>query len=912
MSGSLRSQHTRMGRSGVPKRILARIATVILATASAWWSSAACAGRPSLPGPNDPLCLIRQALVEQSDDICQAAVSLAAAQDGQPLKVALGPVTTLGAYRTNRSAGIQFLLKEIVVQAGLEVSASAQDLAPVMVGMRYRFIEGDTDGAGPATADRRPDVKELKISVNVGNRDGDNRTIEAIVAQQDVEPLRWDAMVDYMLGRNSPIPQVASRSGPGAVSSTPTPTEQAAVAPSPVEPASSVTALVPRYEMQIYARQGAEYVRQPRTIVEGQDLVNLQPGDAFAVELINNGDEDAAVQLSVDGVNVFRFSRYWGQYWFFVVRKHSRLMIHGWHRDNERSDAFQIGEYSKSVAARVLQKPEGVGTITAQFAAAWDDPAKRPADEPPGRGASRPTMAVLQGASVESRFEETHFYHGQDWRTISVGYRIAEARSQHAERPRLWAPIRFVAGPAEPQAADASAASSRMVKGLLSAPFNPPEHRWALLVAASDYASLVPFPSRHENMMAIKECLVKSGFLEDHVLVLSDRAQGGILPTRANIEEQLRWLRGERTDAARASGQTTLGKDDQVLVVMALYGIREGDRQFLCAQDSVIRKEPGQRLEGENLLPIEDVQGAMMACRASRKVLVLDVFREDPRPSARGRTGEGRVEDFDGLRLRPPKGYAELIGYDDRQTETQYVGAFLNTLLQGLQGQADQGGDQADRLVSMYELADYVERSGSISRRGNSVLKVTGQDFPIVEATGQSASRVVAPWETLVKMGDALEKHGLIDDAIDAYGRALEQIRQDAARTAVYAARAQAYLAKGDVDSAQGDHRRANRQMSLKLTRPAQLMRGPTVVATLQAGQTVTVTGFQGEYLGINGVNGDATYNGWLPKTAFLFQPTASSRPAAPQAYPGYDNQEESGGGYDAGDYEDGDYDYDE
>jgi len=59
-------------------------------------------------------------------------------------------------------------------------------------------------------------------------------------------------------------------------------------------------------------------------------------------------------------------------------------------------DAFQIGEYSKSVAAKTLPNPSDIGTVTVTFAAAWERGQKPPPNEPPVAKSVR-SLGTIQG-----------------------------------------------------------------------------------------------------------------------------------------------------------------------------------------------------------------------------------------------------------------------------------------------------------------------------------------------------------------------------------------------------------------------------------------------------------------------------------------------------------------------------------
>ena len=122
-------------------------------------------------------------------------------------------------------------------------------------------------------------------------------------------------------------------------------------------------------------------------------------------KLINDSDTDAAVTLTVDGLNMFAFSEN-SDYRYVIVRKKSQGVIPGWHITNRRSDSFKVTEYAKSAVAQLLPNSSLVGTVTATFAAAWPRETMPPADE---RGSRRLVMrgkdATGRGPSVETGYQ---------------------------------------------------------------------------------------------------------------------------------------------------------------------------------------------------------------------------------------------------------------------------------------------------------------------------------------------------------------------------------------------------------------------------------------------------------------------------------------------------------------------------
>ncbi len=150
----------------------------------------------------------------------------------------------------------------------------------------------------------------------------------------------------------------------------------------------------------------------PINVTDGLGFVNINRGDIYSVKIYNNSQYDSAVYLSVDGLNVFTFSKLrkhdgTPKYSFYVVPAHKVVELKGWHRDNHVVNSIQVTKYADSAAASTHHQHD-IGTITAVFAAAWPKGGKRPHDEdftskgaPNATGFGPPVSQVVQEVQRE-------------------------------------------------------------------------------------------------------------------------------------------------------------------------------------------------------------------------------------------------------------------------------------------------------------------------------------------------------------------------------------------------------------------------------------------------------------------------------------------------------------------------------
>jgi hypothetical protein len=165
---------------------------------------------------------------------------------------------------------------------------------------------------------------------------------------------------------------------------------------------------------------------KPRTAKEeeGQAFVPLKRDEIYAVRLINDSDQDAAVALSIDGLGLFTFSEKGEGYVHVMVPAHKATVIRGWYRTPGKADSFKVTGYAESPAAQLLAPIGKVGTITASFAAAWKKDVPPPADELASRLALNrgDQLATGRGPEISVRVQEVERHIGIVRAVVSVRY----------------------------------------------------------------------------------------------------------------------------------------------------------------------------------------------------------------------------------------------------------------------------------------------------------------------------------------------------------------------------------------------------------------------------------------------------------------------------------------------------------
>jgi hypothetical protein len=119
-------------------------------------------------------------------------------------------------------------------------------------------------------------------------------------------------------------------------------------------------------------------------VVEGMPFVVLKPNEEYTVRLFNQGEQETAVWVGIDGLSMFAFSEdrepdgKWRDYKVLVPGKkegsaESAVPIAGWyfHSRENGSRKFRVTEYPESAAYLKEMSAGQLGMITLQFYESW-------------------------------------------------------------------------------------------------------------------------------------------------------------------------------------------------------------------------------------------------------------------------------------------------------------------------------------------------------------------------------------------------------------------------------------------------------------------------------------------------------------------------------------------------------------
>jgi hypothetical protein len=107
---------------------------------------------------------------------------------------------------------------------------------------------------------------------------------------------------------------------------------------------------------------------------DGKPYVALKKGDVYRLRLHNGAKFEAAVTVTIDGVDAFQFfapEKDKARPTSFLVAPTSARDVKGWPRSTEKLNEFLVGSYSESAAAEVLKSSAKLGTITLCIFPCW-------------------------------------------------------------------------------------------------------------------------------------------------------------------------------------------------------------------------------------------------------------------------------------------------------------------------------------------------------------------------------------------------------------------------------------------------------------------------------------------------------------------------------------------------------------
>jgi hypothetical protein len=319
--------------------------------------------------------------------------------------VIVGQFTGPAQLSASGGPAISLALSEQLKAQGIAIKRRSQ----FSVEGKYKVVDLKDPG--------KPDLAAIQIEGQIVNSSGD---VVKKLREREPPLLTSSAAVAPLAGLTLVVPPNA-----GSVNTIPA---EVVINPPPTSPDIKDTVVRPDrdcpYGIEVLVLENGTFVPRQPALDEGLAFIPIKRDDIYALRITNDSPYDAAVTISIDGVNVFAFSEH-KEYSYAIFSAKKKGVIKGWHRTNEKSDSFLVTDYSKSAAAETLASTANVGTITATFKAAWPSDASPPPDEPPATKpdlASRAADATGRGPEVSAKYDVVSRRVGVFRAAVSVRY----------------------------------------------------------------------------------------------------------------------------------------------------------------------------------------------------------------------------------------------------------------------------------------------------------------------------------------------------------------------------------------------------------------------------------------------------------------------------------------------------------
>ncbi|MCA9175565.1 MAG: caspase family protein [Planctomycetales bacterium] len=436
----------------------------------------------------------------------------------------------------------------------------------------------------------------------------------------------------------------------------------------------------------------------------------------------------------------------------------------------------------------------------------------------------------------------------------------------------------------------------------------PAGKSYALLIGVNDYTYLSDLQFCGNDMQALREAFLKTGFEPSNVTLIHGEAiRKELLPFRNNIVEQLKLMLGG------------VKENDLVVVAFSGHGVHVGGKDYFCAVDSKLDDPAG------TMVAADTVASLLQASEARQKVLIVDACRNDPYPEGT-RSGSTPVGSFRSVVLdSTSRGFVVMRSCSTDQVSIEDPelghGVFMNFVVNGLLGHADANRDKQVDLLELHRYADYETRTHVRVHR--SMLQTPTFALPDGELVGSYVlARVANRPQTLdvqkistvtsgptepsvfeIKLYDSaynLFQQGKVKESIVAFEQLLKVVEHEQVRDIAKMKLASAYLSVDSVNNiSKALAVQPDEGVTVTVLQDSNIMSVEEVRGTVKSGQMVRVTKIVNGWHFIQAVNGkplSTSEAGFINKTAFspapvkTVTPGSASQPTAKPVYASVDN----------------------
>jgi hypothetical protein len=182
------------------------------------------------------------------------------------------------------------------------------------------------------------------------------------------------------------------------------------------------------FGVEVHLAQGNKTSPVVPKAKDGLAFVGLPNKSRYVVRLVNNSSREVAVELHIDGINVFAPpGRAASAVTMFVVGPKKTQEVPGWYLEKEKGfRAFGVGSPHPSDPRRGAPLRRKLRTITATFRSCWKKGDLRPEDEPAKEldSAIEPEHGTLVGPRVPGAVRSVEREFGHVRAAVTVRYEV--------------------------------------------------------------------------------------------------------------------------------------------------------------------------------------------------------------------------------------------------------------------------------------------------------------------------------------------------------------------------------------------------------------------------------------------------------------------------------------------------------
>lgn len=166
------------------------------------------------------------------------------------------------------------------------------------------------------------------------------------------------------------------------------------------------------FEILVLDPKDNDFKKRSMNVRNGNSSISFSRGEIFQIQLFNDSDKPAAVEVNLDGLNVFNIAEDKRLHNArFIVQPKASYLVSSWIRREgaDGGNEFKVGRITDAVASKFLSNDNvNIGMITVIFSQAWER-GNPPKEIPVGRSDTKNDLAITTGQGVNVKIEQVDY-----------------------------------------------------------------------------------------------------------------------------------------------------------------------------------------------------------------------------------------------------------------------------------------------------------------------------------------------------------------------------------------------------------------------------------------------------------------------------------------------------------------------